>query len=310
MTLKPETSTFLSMAAPLMAFPDAALTDPDVSAKFVVQARSMPNSPKEPEHVARFVEEAVNDDVRARVYIPEGTAPFPIVVYFHGGGWVSGDLDMHDATCRRIANVAKTVVVNVDYRLAPEHKFPAAFEDAYASTLWAEENAERFSADKSKLVVAGSSAGGNLAAAVALHARDHNGPKISFQALIYPVLDSSLDTPSYRELTTGYLLDSKLMEWYWAQYVPDRADRTDPRVSVLHADSFADLPPALVVTAEFDPLRDEGEQYVARLQDAGVEAEFVRYDGQIHGFMALLGTIPDADAGLEHLARTIATQFA
>jgi acetyl esterase len=309
MGLKPEAAAFVSAAADFMRLPEAALHDEAAAAEYLARVRAAPASSAVAPPLARVVEEEIADGVVGRVYVPEGPAPFPIIVYFHGGGWVTGDLEMHDVTCRRLAHRAQCVVVNVDYRLAPEHPFPAAFEDAFRATLWAHDHAADFSADHERLVVAGSSAGGNLAAAVALRARDEGGPDIQLQALIYPVLDSALDTESMRKYATGYLLEHRLLLWYWGQYVQDPAQLRNPWAAPMAARSLAGLPPALVVTAEFDPLRDEGEAFAQRLRDEGGEAEVTRWDGQVHGFMALLGASPDADAALDDLADRIALRL-
>ena len=231
--------------------------------------------------------------VPARVYRPEGDGPFPMVMMFHGGGWVIGDLDTADRQSREVCRGARALVVSVDYRLAPEHRFPAAADDCYAATCWAAEHASDHEGDASKLAVAGDSAGGNLAAVVAQMARDRGGPRLVFQLLVYPVTDGvDHDWPSYRDNGDGYLLTSAAMGWFWNQYAPSAADRRNPHASPLRAGNLAGLPPALVMTAEFDPLRDEGEAYAHALDAAGVEAEFVRYDGFIHGFFSHTGTIP------------------
>jgi len=310
MGLKPDTAKFVEMIGDTMLCPPEALTDPEASAQYLQAARNIPKGEAELEAVAHVSEHQVNSDVTVRVYAPNGEGPFPVVVYYHGGGWVSGDLDMHDSTCRRIANRASTVVVNVDYRLAPEHPFPAAFDDGYDALLWTHEHAAEFGGDPSRLAVAGSSAGGNIAAAAAIKARDENGPKIDLQVLIYAVLDSSTSTASYSEMASGYLITDTQMHWYWNQYVPNTADRQDPRVSPIHAESLAGLPPAIVIVAEYDVLRDEGVHYAKRLRDEGVQADVTTYEGQIHGFMGFLGFVADAEVALNATADRIAQHFA
>lgn len=309
MGLKPDTAKFVDMIGDSMLCPPEALTDPEVSAQYLQSARNLPKGESEVEPVAHVSEHAVNADTTVRVYAPEGDGPFPVVVYYHGGGWVSGDLDMHDSTCRRIANRASTVVFNVDYRLAPEHPFPAAFDDGYAALVWAHDHASEFGGDPTRLAVAGSSAGGNIAAAAAIKARDENGPKIDLQVLIYAVLDSSTSTGSYSEMASGYLITDTQMHWYWNQYVPNIADRQDPRVSPMHAQSLAGLPPAIVIVAEYDVLRDEGINYANRLRDEGVQADVTTYEGQIHGFMGFLGFVADAEIALDATADRIAQHF-
>src|SRR5438093_13283858 len=216
-------------------------------------------------------------EIPVRVYTPEGRAPFPVLVYFHGGGWVIGSLETHDGICRHLANAAGAVVVSVDYRLAPEHPFPASGEDAYAATRWAADNAASFGGDPRRVAVGGDSAGGNLAAVVSLMARDRGGPPLVFQLLVYPVTDFSFDTPSYSENAEGYLLSAESMRWFWGHYLADPADGKHPHASPLQAENVRGLPPALVITAEYDPLRDEGEAYAARLKQAGVPVTVSRY---------------------------------
>ena len=231
-------------------------------------------------------------NIPIRIYTPIGDGPFPIVVMYHGGGWVIGDLETADCQSREVCRGVGAIVVSVDYRLAPEHKFPAAAEDCYAVTQWAASNAAELGGDANRLAVAGDSAGGNLAAVVALMARDQSGPTIKFQLLVYPVTDGSkFETDSYRDNADGYMLTAESMHWFWDHYA-DAADRTNPYASPLLADDVTNLPPALVMTAEYDPLRDEGEAYGARLESAGINTEIVRYDGFIHGFFAQTRTVP------------------
>jgi acetyl esterase len=245
-------------------------------------------------------------DLRVRVYTPHGQAPFPIVVWFHGGGWVVGTLDTFDSVCRALAAAVPAVVVAVDYRLAPEHRYPAAVEDAYAATLWASRDAAELGGAQQRLAVAGDSAGGNLAAVVALGARDRGGPAIGFQLLFCPVLDAAMDTASYREQADGYYLTAAGMRWYWAHYLGG-ADGAAPDASPLRAAFFGDLPPALVITAEYDPLRDEGEAYAARLRAAGVPAAASRYPGTVHGFYRWRAVTPAAEAAMQEAAAAVRT---
>jgi len=220
-------------------------------------------------------------------------------VHFHGGGWVIGDLDTHDRDCREICVGADCIVVAVDYRLAPEHIFPAAPEDCYASLCWATANLDSLGASPGPVSVGGDSAGGNLAAAVALMARDRNGPAIAMQLLIYPVTDATMESVSYRDNADGYLLSRTMMSWFWDHYCPDLALRADPLASPITAEDLSGLPPALVMTAEFDPLRDEGEAYAERLIAAGVEVEVRRFDGLVHGFFSQAGMIEAAREGVD-----------
>ena len=245
--------------------------------------------------VAKIVDQQIaveNDDINIRIYTPEGNGPFPIFVYYHGGGWVIGDLEMVDASCRMIANETKHMVVSVDYRLSPEHKFPVPFNDAYTALNWIHEHAVTFNGDASNLVVGGDSAGGNLSAAVALKARDENGPAISAQILIYPVTQLSYDTPSYEQFKEGYGLDKSLMIWFVEHYIRNEADRDNPYASPLLAEDVSNLPPALVITAENDVLRDEGHAYAKRLKDAGVDVESFLNEGLIHGYFTNMAVFP------------------
>lgn len=219
-----------------------------------------------------------------RLYWPQGIGPFPLLVSFHGGGFVLGNLDTHDALCRTLTNQTRCLTVSVDYRLAPEHPFPAAVEDCYAATEWAAAHAAEIGGDSERMAVGGNSAGGNLAAVVARRARDQGGPPLVYQWLIYPILDRPGTTASYEENAEGYQLTRELMLWLWNHYLPDRSLDRDPRAAPLQAADLHNLPPALIVTAEYDPLRDEGELYAQRLRQADVPARVVRYDGMIHGF--------------------------
>ena len=245
-----------------------------------------------------------------RVYTPEREGRLPVLVYFHGGGWVLGDLESHDAVCRGLTNAANCLVVSVDYRLAPEHKFPAATEDAYTAIQWVAENAARLSGDPNRIAVGGDSAGGNLSAVVALMARDRGGPPLVYQLLIYPVTDSSFDTPSYHDNAQGYFLTLDSMRWFWNHYLRSEADRENPYAAPLRAKDLHGLPPALVVTAEFDPLRDEGEAYAARLRAAGVPAELQRYDGMTHGFFSMGAMVDQARAAMNDVGAKLQAAFA
>ena len=238
------------------------------------------------ENVARIEDRRVpgpRGDIPVRVYTPEGHPPFPLLVYFHGGGWVVGGIETHDGLCRQLANKAQTVVVSVDYRLAPEHPFPAAPEDSYAATRWVAEHARELGGDPDRIAVAGDSAGGNLAAVVSLMARDRGGPRLVHQVLIYPVVDAPCGNTSYRDNAKDYLLTAEMMDWFWNHY--GAADR-HPLACPLRAPSLRGLPPALVFTAEFDPLRDEGEAYAKALQAAGCKGEVRRFVGLVHDFCA------------------------
>ena len=242
-------------------------------------------------------------DLGVRVYWPTTPAadPAPVLLWLHGGGWVIGDLESADPTARRLAEGAGVVVVSVDYRLSPEHRAPAAIEDAAAALAWTVAHADDLGIDAARLAVGGDSAGGNLAALLCQRARAEGGPAIAFQMLVYPVTDLTQSHPSYEENAEGYLLTRATMTWFIGHHLDGIAPE-DPIVSPLFAESVEDLPPALVITAELDPLRDEGEAYAARLRDAGVPVEAVRYDGQIHGFFAMDALLDDAKVALDHAA--------
>jgi len=243
-------------------------------------------------------------EIPVRVYTPSDVdGPAPVVVFYHGGGWVIGDLDSHDRECRAICNRARCIVVSVHYRLAPEAPFPAAFDDAVAALDWVGANAAAVGGDPARIAVAGDSAGGNLAAAVSLMARDLGGPAVGFQLLIYPIVDCDFDRPSYTENADGYMLTRDVMMWFWDQYVPDTARRSDPYVNVLATEDLRGLPPTHVITAEYDPLRDEGEAYAARLEAAGVPVTHTRYDGMIHGFLSFADFV---DVGKQALTEAAA----
>ena len=221
--------------------------------------------------------------VPCRVYAPEADAALPVVAYFHGGGWVFGSLDTHEALCRRLAAAAGCEVVSVDYRMAPEHRFPAAVEDAWNVT-------SELASAGGMLAVAGDSAGGNLAAVMAIKARDRR-LTLRHQALIYPVTDCDLETASYRANATGYGLTRAGMAWFWDHYIPDPGERSHPDASTLRAPSLAGVAPATVAVCELDPLFDEGVAYAARLEAEGVPTRLLRYDGMIHGFARMFAVI-------------------
>jgi acetyl esterase len=243
-----------------------------------------------------------NGDVPVRVYTPVaavGADPAGVLLWFHGGGWVVGDIASADATCRALANRSGAVVVSVDYRLAPEHKAPAALDDCLAALTWTVENGEVLGVTSAKLAVGGDSAGGHLAAQVCQRVRDEFGPQIDFQLLVYPVTDLTLSQPSMEENGNGYVLTKAGMAWFVGHYLAEHHDPKDPVVSPLYVDRCEGLPPALVITAEFDPLRDEGEAYARRLHDAGVAVEAVRFDGQVHGFFEMSSVLEDAAVALD-----------
>jgi acetyl esterase len=260
--------------------PEQARTQMDVSTRFLGR---LPR-------VARVEDRTIlgpGGDLPLRVIAPVNReeGPTPVLVYYHGGGWVVGDLASHEGVCRALANASGAIVVSVGYRLAPEHRFPAAADDAYAALAWFAEYAGEVGGDPTRLAVCGDSAGGNLAAAAALMARDRGGPALALQVLAYPILDCDFESESYRLFAEGCLLTRSEMLWYWDQYVPDVNRRLEPYASPLRAADLSGLAPALVLTAGYDVLRDEGERYAERLRDSGTPATHVRYGGMIHGFL-------------------------
>ena len=265
-------------------------------------------TPPEIGAVRNLVAQGPGGPIPLRVYRPAGvaaSAALPGLLYFHGGGWVIGDLDTHDVLCRQLTAEAGVTVVNVDYRLAPEHKFPAAADDAWAATRWTVAHASEFGVDAGRLAVGGDSAGGNLAAVVALQARDAGAPIIKLQVLVYPVTDVAAESRSYQDFSEGYMLTRESMRWFTAHYLAAAGQANDWRVSPLRASSHAGLPPALVVTAGFDPLRDEGVAYAAKLQQAGVLVDYVCYGGMIHGFAGMGKLIETGNRAVSHIAATL-----
>lgn len=248
-------------------------------------------------------------ELPVRIYTPDGAGPFPLLMFFHGGGFVVCDLDSHDALARSLCGGAGAVVVSVDYRLAPEAKFPAAPEDCHAATRWAVDNAASIGADGARVAVAGDSAGGNLAAVVAQLAKQRGGPALAHQLLLYPVTAHDFTTPSYEENAEGYFLTRDMMQWFWHHYLERAEDGQDPLAAPLRAEDLSGLPPATVVTAEYDPLRDEGEAYARRLDEAGVPTQAVRYDGVIHGFVSMYQQIDKGREAIEFGCKRLRESF-
>lgn len=298
MPLHPQAQAFIDLVASAPPVPREQMTV--AMARQGLQATLTP--PGKPEPVAG-VRECMVDGAEgprpARLYRPQGDGPFGVLLFIHGGGWIAGSLDAYDATCRGLCNASGCLVLALDYRLAPEHKFPAAPRDGLAALRWLATHAAEFGGDARRLAIGGDSAGGNVAAAVAQMARDQGGPQLRLQLLVYPVTDHACDTPSYREFGTGYLLTAEGMRWHWNHYLPNDAAGADPLASPLRARDLAGLPPALVITAEFDPLRDEGEAYAQRLREAGVKTDLVRYDGMIHAFFSLGHLMDDGRAAVQ-----------
>lgn len=285
-------------------------TPQKLRADAVSRAKTLQGSP---EDVAKIEEMAIpgpGGELRLRVYTPSGDGPFPILLFYHGGGWVIGNLDTADTACRFLANRVPCLVVSVDYRLAPEHPFPAAVEDCYAALQWAAANGKKLNGDPSRIAVSGSSAGGNLSAAIALVARNRGGPGISYQVLIYPATNlSDLSTDSYRFFGKKYGLTREHVEYFIESYIPDENDRTNPYASPLLAKDLSGLPPAIVITAGFDVLRDEGKAYVDRLREAGVETVHSHYPTMIHGFVTMDWLFGEAEDALIEASNELQKAF-
>jgi acetyl esterase len=297
MPLHPQCKAFLDMLA--------AAGGPGLNELPLDEARKVPyqmielGGPEEP--VAQVDTRIIPGPVQipVRVYRPSLAQDLPALMYFHGGGFVICNLDTHDRACRSLANASGCVVVAVDYRLAPEHKFPAAAEDAYTATRYVAEHAAELGIDPARIAVGGDSAGGNLATVVAMMARDRGGPALKFQLLIYPVTNfTEHATQSERDYGHGYFLDTELMDWFADQYFATEADRHLPYGSPGTATNLQHLPPAMVITGECDPLRDQGEAYADRLRTAGIPVELKRYEGMIHPFLSLAGIIDDGRAAI------------
>jgi acetyl esterase len=249
-------------------------------------------------------------DLRYRSYRPHGSGELPILVYYHGGGFTAGDLETHDHMCRMLCAGSGCLIVAVDYRLAPEHPFPAALDDAIAAYEWVVANASSLGGDGSRVGVGGDSAGGNLAAAVCLVERDRSGRQPDFQLLLYPGVDQTMSAPSIEELSEGYWLTREMIEWFVDQYVPTRDDRHNPYASPLLAASHESLAPATVISAEFDPLRDEAAFYVDKLTAAGVPATLIEFPGAIHAFIQLAPMMSVGQRGADEAAKAIKTALA
>ncbi|MCP3029383.1 alpha/beta hydrolase [Halobacillus sp. A5] len=248
-------------------------------------------------------------EIPVRIYTPEGNGPHPALVFFHGGGWVVGDLDTHDSVCRSLTNLADCVVVSVDYRLAPEHKFPAAVEDSFTALEWTADHAEELNIDQYRIAVGGDSAGGNLSAVVSMMAKEKGAPTIVCQLLLYPATDFTAATDSLSTNADGYLLTKESMNYFRNHYLNNDDDALNFYASPYLAEDLSGLPAALVITAEYDPLRDEGEAFAERLQEAGVPVTVKRYDGMIHGFISMADRFDKGKAALNLAADTLRFYF-
>jgi acetyl esterase len=287
MQLDPQMKAILDRAAAAGGKPFHEMTPTEARAALETLFEDFRGQPKE---VAKTEDRKIPGpagDIPIRIYTPAGAGPFGTLVFFHGGGWVIGSIETHDHTCRDLTAGAGCVTISVGYRLAPESKFPAGPEDCYAATKWVADNARALNVDANRIAVGGDSAGGNLAAVIPQMARDRGSPKIAFQLLIYPATDCANQTPSQHEFNEdGYILSRRDMEWFYGHYLAAN-DSSNPYACPALAKNFANLPPAFVVTAEFDPLRDEGESYAEALRQAGVAVKAKRYDGVCHGFVSM-----------------------
>jgi acetyl esterase len=309
MTLNPAIQMLLTMMAdaPATDFSTAEVAE----TREALDNRTLPGTPPEVGEVRELSVTLEGRTLAARLYIPlgHGSGGPPLVMYFHGGGWVVGTLDTHDAPCRALANASGAAVLSLGYRLAPEHPYPAPVDDCYDATLWAAAHAGDLGVDGTRLAVAGDSAGGNLAAAVALMIRDRGGPDLAHQLLIYPVTDTDLSRPSYLANGGGdYFLSTEAMRWFWNHYLGDTADADAPLAKIID-NALAGLPPATVITAQFDPLCDEGEAYAQKLSAAGVPTDYHCAPGMIHGFFNMFQIVPDAVPWIEKAGANLAKDF-
>ncbi len=248
-------------------------------------------------------------EVLARVYYPNTNENLPVIVYYHGGGWVIANLDVYESSCRALCNAAEAIVVSVNYRMSPEAKFPAAINDAYDSTQWIIQNAAQIGGDPQRVAIAGESAGGNMATVTCLQAKDQGGRMPIAQLLVYPVTDSSMSQASYAENQDTIPLHSSMMPWFMKYYLDENADKNHKYLAPLQAGDLSGLPPAIVITAEFDPLRDEGEQYAQKLADAGVSVKFQRFNGVTHEFFGLAGAVSKAADAVKFAAEGLKEVF-
>ena len=308
MSLDPQAQKFLQQIAQLN-LPPLVTAEPSESRELLAKLKG---KPLKAEPVASIQNCTITSqvDIPIRMYTPRLDTQLPILIYLHGGGWVLGNLDGVDHICRSLANQADCIVVSVDYRLAPEHKFPAAVEDAYAVTNWVAKNAADINGDETRVAIAGDSAGGNIAAAVALMARDRGEPSLMYQVLIYPTTQYGFDTESYHKYGQGdFGLSKEEMIWFWHHYLADVADGQNAYASPLLANNLANLPPAYIITAEYDVLRDEAEAYSVKLQLAGVPVKLQRYHGMIHSFVGLSSVIDQGKSAIADIATQLSIIF-
>ena len=304
MALHPQAKAFLDVLA--------ATGAPPIEQLSLAEARAVRSEMIEAAGPEQAVAEVQNRSVpgpagpiAVRVYRPVKDEVLPVLIFFHGGGFVICNLDTHDRTCRALANASRCVVISVDYRLAPENKYPAAVDDAYAATRYIAGHAGEFGVDPNRIAVGGDSAGGNLATVVSLLSRDRGGPRLKFQLLIYPLVDFYDQSPSMQQYAEGYFLTRAGMDWFTQSYLPSREAGLEPSASPMNATDFRGLPPAMIMTAECDPLRDQGEAYARKLQAAGVPVELKRYEGMIHPFLQFAAVLDTAKVAMKDAASAV-----
>ncbi len=306
MPLHPQMKAYIELMAASRAVPMESLTPQE--ARKMVNLAPRPPSP-EPAKVEDRKIPGPHGEIPIRITWPAGKGPFPVFVWFHGGGWVIGSIELTDHLVRHFSHNVQCVGVSVDYRLAPEHKFPCAIDDCYAATKWVHDNAKALNVNPAKIAVGGDSAGGNLSACVALMARDKGAPKLVHQACIYPVIDRNFNRTSYVDNAAGPVLTKGMMEWFWKLYLRNDKDAYHPYVAPLHAADLRNLAPATVITAEYDPLRDEGAAYAKKLQQFGVPVDYKCYDGVTHGFVSMWPAVDIGKDGVKHVSENLKKAF-
>ena len=305
MPIDPQVAAFIAAADEAGVQPVETLSIPDarLSGMTYLDVQGAPEEVARVEH--RFIP-GPTGDLPVRIYYPEaGEGPLPAIVWYHGSGWVICNIEVNDVPARAIANRSGCVVIAVNYQKAPEHRFPVPLDDCFATLQWAAANAARLGIDSNRIAIGCDSAGGNLAAAVALRAAAEGGPAVAFQVLVYPVTDHAFDTESYEANAEGYLLQRESMRYFWDKYLASPGDGANPYASPLRAPSLVGLPPAFVATAEFDPLLDEGEAYAHRLSEDGVDVQLEHYEGMVHGFFLMNGVIDRTEALYEDIGAAL-----
>jgi len=305
MPLHPQAAAFLDQLKQLNV-PAMETTPIELTRRALVLASTVKKAPASLARVeTRSITGPDGESLDLRIYWPHGSGTFGACLYFHGGGWVLNNIDTHDDVVRRFAEASGCVFVSVNYRKAPEHKYPAAIEDAWTALNWVANHAAELQVDPKRIAVSGDSAGGNIAAALCLMTRDRKGPAISYQVLIYPITDCDFERPSYLENADGYFLTRSQMRWFWQHYVTTPEQMREPYASPMRAESLRGLPPAFILTAEFDPLRDEGEAYATALRQAGVEVELHNYQGLIHAFIKRVDQFDAAKTAIQQIGSVL-----